>query len=35
VPLYLHAAEWAAAATMVLLAASFVLGFWLPGKARS
>jgi EmrB/QacA subfamily drug resistance transporter len=35
VPLYLHAAEWAAAATMVLLAASFVLGFWLPRKARS
>ena len=35
VPLYLHAAEWAAVATMVLLAASFVLGFWLPRKARS
>jgi MFS family permease len=35
VPLYLHAAEWAALATAVLLAASFVLGFWLPRKARS
>jgi MFS family permease len=35
VPLYLHAAEWAAVATMVLLAASFVLGLALPRKARS
>jgi len=35
VPLYLHAAEWAAVATVALLAASFVLGFWLPRKARS
>jgi hypothetical protein len=35
VPLYLHAAEWAAVATVALLAASFVLGFRLPRKARS
>ena len=35
VPLYLHAAEWAALATVALLAASFVLGFRLPPKARS
>jgi len=35
VPLYLHAAEWAALATVALLAASFVLGFRLPHKARS
>ncbi|HEU5386998.1 MAG TPA: MFS transporter [Streptosporangiaceae bacterium] len=35
VPLYLHAAEWAALATVALLAASFVLGFRLPRKARS
>jgi EmrB/QacA subfamily drug resistance transporter len=35
VPLYLHAAEWAALATAALLAASFVLGFRLPRKARS
>jgi EmrB/QacA subfamily drug resistance transporter len=34
VPLYLHAAEWAALATAALLAASFVLGFWLPRMAR-
>jgi EmrB/QacA subfamily drug resistance transporter len=35
VPLYLHAAEWAALATAGLLAASFVLGFGLPRQARS
>jgi len=35
VSLYLHAAEWAAVATVALLAASFVLGFRLPRKARS
>jgi hypothetical protein len=35
VPLYLHAAEWAALVTAALLAASFVLGFRLPRKARS
>jgi len=35
VPLYLHAAEWAALATAALLAASFVLGFWLPRQARA
>jgi EmrB/QacA subfamily drug resistance transporter len=35
VPLYLHAAEWAALATAALLAASFVLGFRLPREARS
>jgi hypothetical protein len=35
VPLYLHAAEWAALATTALLAGSFAVGFWLPRKARS
>ena len=35
VPLYLHAAEWTALATVVLLAGSFVIGFWLPRRARS
>ncbi len=34
VPLYLHAAEWAALATAALLAASFALGFGLPRRAR-
>jgi EmrB/QacA subfamily drug resistance transporter len=34
IPLYLHAAEWAALATAALLAASFVLGFGLPRRAR-
>jgi EmrB/QacA subfamily drug resistance transporter len=34
VPLYLHAAEWAALATTALLAGSFALGFGLPRKAR-
>ncbi len=35
VPVYLHAAEWTALATVVLLAGSFVIGFWLPRRARS
>ena len=35
VPVYLHAAEWTALATIVLLAGSFVIGFWLPRRARS
>jgi EmrB/QacA subfamily drug resistance transporter len=35
VPVYLHAAEWTALATVVLLAASFVIGFGLPRRARS
>jgi MFS family permease len=35
VPVYLHAAEWTALATIVLLAASFAIGFWLPRRARS
>jgi MFS family permease len=34
-PVYLHAAEWTALATVVLLAGSFVIGFWLPRRARS
>jgi hypothetical protein len=34
IPLYLHAAEWAALATAALLAASFALGFGLPRRAR-
>jgi MFS family permease len=34
VPLYLHAAEWAALATTALLAGSFAIGFGLPRKAR-
>jgi len=34
VPVYLHAAEWTALATVVLLAGSFVIGFWLPRRAR-
>jgi len=35
VPVYLHAAEWTALATVLLLAASFVIGFALPRRARS
>jgi hypothetical protein len=35
VPVYLHAAEWTALATIVLLAGSFVIGFGLPRRARS
>ena len=35
VPVYLHAAECTALATVVLLAGSFVIGFWLPRRARS
>ena len=35
VPVYLHAAEWTALATVVLLAGSFVIGFWLPRRVRS
>jgi hypothetical protein len=34
VPVYLHAAEWTALATVLLLAASFVIGFALPRRAR-
>jgi len=34
VPVYLHAAEWTALATVVLLAASFAIGFGLPRRAR-
>ena len=34
VPLYLHAAEWTAVATTVLLAVSFAIGFGLPRRAR-
>jgi MFS family permease len=34
VPLYLHAAEWTALATTVLLAGSFAIGFGLPRQAR-
>ncbi len=34
VPVYLHAAEWTALATVGLLACSFVLGFGLPRRAR-
>ena len=34
VPVYLHAAEWTALATIVLLGGSFVIGFWLPRRAR-
>jgi EmrB/QacA subfamily drug resistance transporter len=34
VPVYLHAAEWAALATVALLAGSFVIGFGLPRRAR-
>ena len=35
VPVYLQAAEWTTLATVVLLAGSFVIGFWLPRRARS
>ena len=35
VPVYLHAAEWTALATVVLLAASFAVAFRLPRRARS
>ena len=35
VPAYLHAAEWTALATVVLLAASFAVAFALPRRARS
>jgi MFS family permease len=35
VPVYLHAAEWTALATIVLLAGSFVIGFGLPRRARA
>jgi EmrB/QacA subfamily drug resistance transporter len=34
VPVYLHAAEWTALATVGLLAGSFVIGFGLPRRAR-
>jgi EmrB/QacA subfamily drug resistance transporter len=34
VPVYLHAAEWTALATAVLLAGSFAIGFGLPRRAR-
>jgi hypothetical protein len=35
VPVYLHAAEWTALATVILLAASFAVAFRLPRRARS
>ena len=35
VPVYLHAAEWTALATVVLLAASFAVAFRLPRRART
>ena len=35
VPVYLHAAEWTALATVGLLVCSFVIGFGLPRGARS
>jgi MFS family permease len=35
VPVYLHAAEWTALATVALLAASFAVAFRLPRRARS
>jgi EmrB/QacA subfamily drug resistance transporter len=35
VPVYLHAAEWTALATAVLLAGSFAVAFGLPRRARS
>src|SRR5204862_7425138 len=35
VPVYLHAAEWTALPTIILLAGSFVIGFGLPHRARS
>jgi EmrB/QacA subfamily drug resistance transporter len=35
VPVYLHAAEWTALATIVLLGISFAIGFGLPQRARS
>jgi hypothetical protein len=35
VPVYLHAAEWTALATVVLLVASFAVAFRLPRRARS
>jgi len=35
VPVYVHAAEWTALATVVLLAASFAIGFGLPRRARA
>ena len=35
VPVYLHAAEWTALATVLLLAASFAVAFRLPRRARS
>jgi EmrB/QacA subfamily drug resistance transporter len=35
VPVYLHAAEWTALATMVLLAGSFAVAFGLPRRARA
>jgi EmrB/QacA subfamily drug resistance transporter len=34
VPVYLHAAQWTALATVGLLAGSFVIGFGLPRRAR-
>jgi len=34
VSVYLHAAQWAALATVALLAGSFVIGFGLPRRAR-
>jgi EmrB/QacA subfamily drug resistance transporter len=34
VPVYLHAAQWTALATAVLLAGSFAIGFGLPRRAR-
>ena len=35
VPVYLHAAEWTALATVLLLVASFAIAFRLPRRARS
>jgi len=35
VPVYLHAAEWTALATVLLLVASFAVAFRLPRRARS
>jgi MFS family permease len=35
VPVYVHAAEWTALATVVLLAVSFAIGFGLPRRART
>ena len=34
-PVYLHAAQWTALATVGLLACSFVMAFGLPRRARA